>query len=99
MADATLVKSVEALLSEKQAVVQREKELVESLNRVLNQMGYAVVARRDGQPAGIPRRRRRRRGRRGPGRPKGSKNRPKVGRPAKAAKTGRRGPGRPPKNA
>lgn len=40
----TLVKSVEGLLAEKQALVAREKKLIEDLNAVLGKMGYRVVA-------------------------------------------------------
>ncbi len=57
------VKTVESLLSEKQAVAERETELVSSLNRVLTEMGYEVVPRRSGRATGRRRRERR------PGRP------------------------------
>jgi hypothetical protein len=78
-----LVKSLESLVAEKQAVTSKEKELIDGLNAVLSKMGYRVVAatavpKRRGRPPGS-------KARRGPGRPKGSRN----GR--------RRGPGRPPK--
>lgn len=80
---AALVKSLEGLVAEKQAVTSKEKELVDGLNAVLSKMGYRVVAttavpKRRGRPPGS--------GARRPGRPKGSGN----GRR-------RRGPGRPPK--
>jgi hypothetical protein len=103
MADArtdALVKSVGNLLKEKQAVAEREKVLVQALNTVLTKMGYAVVPR--GPAAANGRRRRRRL--RGPGRPRGSRNRTAAGgreRPPKAqseAATPRRR-GRPPKAA
>jgi len=78
---AALVKSLEGLVGEKQAVTSKEKELVDGLNAVLSKMGYRVVVatavpKRRGRPPGS--------GVRRPGRPKGSGN-------------GRRGPGRPPK--
>jgi hypothetical protein len=78
-----LVKSLERLVAEKQAVTSKEKELIDGLNAVLSKMGYRVVAaaalpKRRGRPPGT--------GARRPGRPKGSGN----GRR-------RRGPGRPPK--
>jgi len=80
---AALVKSLEGLVAEKQAVTSKEKELVDGLNAVLSKMGYRVVAatampKRRGRPPGS--------GARRPGCPKGSSN----GRR-------RRGPGRPPK--
>ncbi len=78
-----LVKHLESLVAEKQAVTSKEKELIDGLNAVLSKMGYRVVAatavpKRRGRPPGSKARR--------PGRPKGSAN----GRR-------RRGPGRPPK--
>ncbi len=91
-----LVKSVESLLTQKQAVAEKEKGLVDGLNRVLSKMGYQVVAKRLLPANG----RRRRRGRRGPGRPPGSGAR-RRGRPPKTmgerSTAGRRG--RPPKAA
>lgn len=39
-----LVKSLESLVAEKQAVTGKEKELIDGLNAVLSQMGYRVVA-------------------------------------------------------
>ena len=43
-----LVKSVENLLAEKQAIAAREKKLIEDLNAVLGKMGYRVVSTRTG---------------------------------------------------
>jgi hypothetical protein len=93
-----LVKSLESLVAEKQAVTSKEKELIDGLNAVLSKMGYRVVAtaavpKRRGRPPGS--------GARGPGRPKGSGNgrrRRRPGRPPKSASVAkRRRPGRPPK--
>jgi len=92
----TLIKSLESLVAEKQAVTSKEKELVDGLNAVLSKMGYRVVAatavpKRRGRP---PRRKARR-----PGRPKGSGNgrrRRRPGRPPKEKKAPKRR-GRPPK--
>lgn len=61
-----LMKAVEALLAEKRAVAEKEREFVDGLNRVLTEMGYQVAQRSAGGASGRPRRRRR--GRR-PGRP------------------------------
>ena len=54
-----LVKSVESLLADKQAIAEREKRLLEDLNAALGQMGYRVVpstgpqaARKPGRPPG-----------------------------------------------
>ena len=55
-----LVKSVENLLTEKQAVAEREKVLVQALNTVLTKMGYEVVPRGPAATNGRRRRRRRR---------------------------------------
>ena len=79
-----LVKSLELLVAEKQAVTAKEKELIDGLNAVLSKMGYRVIAatavpKRRGRPPGSKARR--------PGRPKGSGN----------GRRRRRGPGRPPK--
>jgi hypothetical protein len=88
---AALVKSLEELVAEKQAVTSKEQELVDGLNAVLAKMGYRVVAasavpKRRGRPPGT-------------GRPKGSgrgQRRRGPGRPPKAAGAPkRRGPGRP----
>jgi hypothetical protein len=40
----TLVKSVESLLAEKEALAAKEKKLIEDLNTVLAKMGYRVVS-------------------------------------------------------
>ncbi len=40
----TLVKAVENLLTEKQAIAAKEQELITPLNGVLEKMGYQVVA-------------------------------------------------------
>ena len=77
-----LIKSVEGLVAEKQAVTSKEKELVDGLNAVLSKMGYRVVA-----ATAVPKRR---------GRPPGSGAR-RPGRPKGSGKARRRGPGRPPK--
>ena len=77
-----LVKALESLVAEKQAVTSKEKELVDGLNAVLSKMGYRVVA-----ATAVPKRR---------GRPPGSKAR-RPGRPKGSGKDRRRGPGRPPK--
>jgi hypothetical protein len=71
-----LVKSVEHLLAEREAVATKEKELIDGLNAVLAKMGYQVVAtstvpKRPGRPPG---------NRRGPGRPAGSGNGRRRGR-------------------
>lgn len=58
-----LVRSVEGLLADKQALVAREKKLIEDLNAVLGKMGYRVVANKTAAGAGTGR---------GPGRPPGS---------------------------
>ena len=55
-----LVKSVESLLADKQAIAEREKKLIEDLNAALGKMGYRVVpntgspqtARKPGRPPG-----------------------------------------------
>jgi hypothetical protein len=75
------LKSVDDLLAERQAVANKERELVQSLNGALRKMGYEVVPV-DGGVADRPRR----------GRPPGRRGRPR-GRPPMASK--RRG--RPPK--
>lgn len=75
----TLVKSVDDLLAERQAVVKKERELVQSLNGALRKMGYEVVPV-DGVAAVRPRR----------GRPPGSRGRPQ-GRPGTAGRSKRRG--------
>jgi hypothetical protein len=79
-----LIKSLESLVAEKQAVTSKEKQLVDGLNAVLSKMGYRVVA-----ATAVPKRRGRPPGRKGrrPGRPKMSGN----------GRRRRRRPGRPPK--
>lgn len=67
-----LVKALESLVAEKQAVTSQEKELVDGLNAVFSKMGYRVVA-----ATAVPKHR---------GRPPGSKDAPDVPRvPATAA--------------
>lgn len=80
-----LMGSVETLLSTKETLVEKEKELVRGLNKMLGKLGYQVVSM-DGKTQGA--KGVRRRGRK-PGR--------KPGRPPKARKAGvgKRGPGRP----
>ena len=59
-ADNALVKAVESLLAEKEAMAARERKLVEDLNVVLGKMGYQVVptkpsvdgAKKRGRPPG-----------------------------------------------
>jgi hypothetical protein len=65
-----LVKSVEGLLAEKQALAAREKKLIEDLNAVLGKMGYRVVANKSSHAAGAGTGKK-------PGRPPGS-GKPKV---------------------
>ena len=43
-----LVKSVESLLADKQALAAREKKLIEDLNTALGKMGYRVVSTKTG---------------------------------------------------
>ena len=69
-----LVKSVEGLLAEKQAIAAREKKLIEDLNTVLGKMGYRVVSTKSGVHTGAG-------GEKKPGRPPGSGK----GQPPKAA--------------
>lgn len=76
-----LVKSLESLVAEKQAVTSKEKELIDGLNAVLSKMGYRVVA-----TSAVPKRR---------GRPPGSPTGKRRGRPPGSGK--KRGPRRPPK--
>jgi hypothetical protein len=76
-----LIKSLENLVAEKQAVSSKEKELVDGLNAVLSKMGYRVVA-----TSAVPKRR---------GRPPGSQTGKRRGRPPGSRK--KRGPERPPK--
>ena len=64
-----LMKLVASVLSQKRALNQKERQLIDSLNRVLPDMGYQVVATSGGSNAGAPRRR---------GRPLGSSSRRKT---------------------
>lgn len=73
-----LVKSLESLVAEKQAVTSKEKELVDGLNAVLSKMGYRVVT-----ATAVPKRR---------GRPPGSTTGKRRGRPPGSGKK-RRGAG------
>ncbi len=43
-----IVRSVENLLAEKQAIAAKEKKLIEDLNAMLGKMGYRVVSTRTG---------------------------------------------------
>ena len=81
-----LVKHLESLVAEKQAVTSKEKELIDGLNAVLSKMGYRVVAatavpKRRGRPPGSGKQRR------GPGRPPKEKRAPKRRRRPPKAKT------------
>lgn len=81
-----LVKSVKTLLAEREAVTAKERELVKTLNGVLNQMGYQVVPLSAQAASARGRRRRRKAGRRAgrkPRRPRKAGAR-RRGRPAKA---------------
>jgi hypothetical protein len=93
-----LVKSLESLVAEKQAVTSKEKQLVDGLNAVLSKMGYRIVTateapKRRGRPPGSKAGRR-------PGRPKASGNgrrrHRRPGRSPRAEKAPKRR-GRPPK--
>jgi hypothetical protein len=66
-----LVKSVEGLLAEKQAIAAREKKLIEDLNAVLGKMGYRVVSTKSGVHTGAGAGNK-------PGRPPGSGKGPKA---------------------
>jgi len=57
-----LVKSVESLLADKQAMAAREKKLIDDLNAALGKLGYRVVSTKGGS-AETPKK---------PGRPPGS---------------------------
>ena len=71
-----LVKSVESLLAEKQAIAAREKKLIEDLNVVLAKMGYRVVSTKSGVHTGTEAGKK-------PGRPPGSgKGQPPKATPA-----------------
>jgi hypothetical protein len=56
-----LMKLVESVLAEKRALDQKERQLIDSLNRVLPGMGYHVVPTSDGRGAPVSRRGRPRR--------------------------------------
>jgi hypothetical protein len=56
-----LMKLVESVLAEKRALDQKERQLIDSLNRVLPDMGYQVVPTSDGRAAAVSRRGRGRR--------------------------------------
>jgi hypothetical protein len=71
-----LLKSVEGLLAEKQAIAAREKKLIDDLNAVLGKMGYRVVSTKSGVHTGAGTGNK-------PGRPPGSGK----GQPPKAAPT------------
>lgn len=72
---------LESFLAEKEAVAEKEKELIPSLNSVLAKLGYEVVPMRAAPADG------RRRRRRKPGRPRGAR----PGRPAKVGGREREG--------
>ncbi len=74
--DNLLVKSVEVLVTQREELATKEKELIESLNAVLSRMGYRVVS----GSAPVPKRRGRPPGRKAPVR----RRRRKPGRPPKA---------------
>jgi len=69
-----LVKCVESLLTDKQAMAAREKKLIEDLNAALGKMGYRVVSTKGGG-AETPKK---------PGRPPGS-GKTQAPKPAPAA--------------
>lgn len=84
-----LVKSVKALLAEREATTAKERELVRSLNGVLNKIGYQVVPLgRSATPGG--RRRRRRTVPRADGKP-GRPTRARARRRGRAPKRGQGG--------
>lgn len=58
-----LVKSVESLLADKQALAAREKKLIDDLNAALGKMGYRVVSTKGANAGDAPKK---------PGRPPGS---------------------------
>ena len=47
-----LVKSVESLIAEKEAVAAKEKKLIADLNTALGKMGYRVVSTKTAAPPG-----------------------------------------------
>jgi|RhiMetdeSRZDD1v2_1073273.scaffolds.fasta_scaffold165802_3 hypothetical protein len=82
------IKSFKELLEKRQALAEREKGVIASLNSLLSRMGYRVVAAGSNHaPTGLKRRGR------GPGRPR----KLSVQRPGMPAQVRRRG--RPPKAA
>src|SRR5439155_26623902 len=50
-----LMKLVESVLAEKRALDQKQRQLIDSLNRVLPDMGYQVVPTSDGRGAALSR--------------------------------------------
>jgi len=80
-----LVKSVQALLAEREAVTAKERELVKTLNTVPNKMGCQIVPLSGSAAPARGRRRRRavRRAGRGPGRPAKARARRRGSRLAK----------------
>lgn len=58
-----LVKSVDSLLADKQALAAREKKLIDDLNAALGKMGYRVVSTKAASAGDGPKK---------PGRPPGS---------------------------
>lgn len=71
-----LVKSVESLITERQAIALKERELITKINAVLNRIGYQVV----GVNAGAAGKRAGRRGHPlGRGRKQGAGRRPRGG--------------------
>jgi hypothetical protein len=83
-----VIKSIESLLADRQAVAEKEKALIAELNRLLGPIGYGVVPARDGARGAVRGRRRRRRG--GPGRAR-------AVRPTRRTGRSRSRRGRPPK--
>ena len=83
----TLSKSFDALLAEKQSLVEKEEGLIARLNKVLQQIGYCVERTRSGAAMSRPARRRA-----APGRRKGRKQMTEVIR----AEPGQKRRGRPP---
>jgi hypothetical protein len=61
-----VMKLVQSVVAEKSAIADRERQLIESLNRVLPQMGYRVVPAEGSRRGGL------RRGRSGSGPVKGA---------------------------
>ena len=76
----------------------RQKNLITVIRELVRQEVTAAIQGLLGAVTGAPRKRR---GRRGPGRPPGSKNKVRrgPGRPPGSKNKVRRGPGRPPKTA